>query len=48
MDSIEIGNTGMAASRIALGTWAIDTRMWGGTGARSALATIQPPARCRG
>jgi aryl-alcohol dehydrogenase-like predicted oxidoreductase len=41
MDSIEIGGTGMAASRIALGTWAIGGWMWGGTDIRDALGTIR-------
>jgi aryl-alcohol dehydrogenase-like predicted oxidoreductase len=40
MDSIEIGDTGMVASRIALGTWAIGGWMWGGTDTRDALRTI--------
>jgi aryl-alcohol dehydrogenase-like predicted oxidoreductase len=41
MDSIKIGDTGMVASRIALGTWAIGGWMWGGTDTSSALRTIQ-------
>jgi hypothetical protein len=41
MDTIEIGGTGIAASRIALGTWAIGGWMWGGTDTRSALRTVQ-------
>jgi aryl-alcohol dehydrogenase-like predicted oxidoreductase len=41
MDSIEIGDTDMVTSRIALGTWAIGGWMWGGTDIRSALATIR-------
>jgi aryl-alcohol dehydrogenase-like predicted oxidoreductase len=41
MDSIEIGDTGMVTSRIALGTWAIGGWMWGGTDIRSALGTIR-------
>ena len=40
MDSIEISDTGMVASRIALGTWAIGGWMWGGTDIRDALRTI--------
>jgi aryl-alcohol dehydrogenase-like predicted oxidoreductase len=40
MDSIEISDTGMVASRIALGTWAIGGWMWGGTDIRDALGTI--------
>ena len=41
MDSIKIGDSGMMASRIALGTWAIGGWMWGGTDIRSALGTIR-------
>jgi aryl-alcohol dehydrogenase-like predicted oxidoreductase len=41
MDNIEIGDTGIVASRIALGTWAIGGWMWGGTDIRSALGTIR-------
>ena len=40
MDTIEIGDSGMVASRIALGTWAIGGWMWGGTDIREALRTI--------
>src|SRR5258706_10161771 len=31
METIEIGTSGLSASRIALGTWAIGGWMWGGT-----------------
>jgi aryl-alcohol dehydrogenase-like predicted oxidoreductase len=41
MDTITIGNTGMVASRIALGTWAIGGWMWGGSDARSAIQAIE-------
>jgi aryl-alcohol dehydrogenase-like predicted oxidoreductase len=40
METIEIGTSGLVASRIALGTWAIGGWMWGGTDTRSALRTI--------
>ena len=40
MDTIEIAGSGMVASRIALGTWAIGGWMWGGTDIRDALRTI--------
>jgi aryl-alcohol dehydrogenase-like predicted oxidoreductase len=41
METIEIVGGDMAASRIALGTWAIGGRNWGGTSARDAIRTIQ-------
>lgn len=42
MESIEIGNSGLTASRIGLGTWAIGGWMWGGrTDSRSSIATIR-------
>jgi aryl-alcohol dehydrogenase-like predicted oxidoreductase len=41
MEIIEIGGLDIAASRIALGTWAIGGWMWGGSDARSAFRTIQ-------
>jgi aryl-alcohol dehydrogenase-like predicted oxidoreductase len=41
METIEIGGSGLVASRIALGTWAIGGWMWGGTDARGALRTIE-------
>jgi aryl-alcohol dehydrogenase-like predicted oxidoreductase len=40
METIEIGTSGLVASRIALGTWAIGGSMWGGTDTRSAPRTI--------
>jgi aryl-alcohol dehydrogenase-like predicted oxidoreductase len=40
MDTIAIGETGMVASRVALGTWAIGGWMWGGADVRDALRTI--------
>jgi len=40
MEQIEIDGTGMMASRIALGTWAIGGWMWGGTDKRESIATI--------
>ncbi|XSG83315.1 MAG: aldo/keto reductase [Methyloligella sp. ZOD6] len=41
MESIEIGNSGLTASRIGLGTWAIGGWMWGGTEEADAIATIR-------
>ena len=41
METIEIGGPDMAASRVALGTWAIGGWMWGGSDERSAIRTIQ-------
>ncbi|HUB50315.1 MAG TPA: aldo/keto reductase [Acetobacteraceae bacterium] len=41
MEQIEIRGTGMASSRIALGTWAIGGWMWGGSDAQQSIATIQ-------
>lgn len=41
MESIEIGNSGLRASRVGLGTWAIGGWMWGGTEEKDAIATIQ-------
>jgi aryl-alcohol dehydrogenase-like predicted oxidoreductase len=46
MDTIHIGDTGIVASRIALGTWAIGGWMWGGTDIRSALGTIRAAIDC--
>ena len=40
METIEIGSSGLKASRIALGTWAIGGWMWGGTDVRDAQRTI--------
>lgn len=41
METIQIGNSGVEASRIGLGTWAIGGWMWGGTEEGEAVATIQ-------
>ena len=40
MEYIEIGDTGVRASRVGLGAWAIGGWMWGGTEEREAIATI--------
>jgi aryl-alcohol dehydrogenase-like predicted oxidoreductase len=41
METIEIAGTGIVASRIALGTWAIGGWMWGGTDVRESIRTIR-------
>jgi len=41
MEQIEIGSSGIRASRIGLGTWAIGGWMWGGIDELEAIATIQ-------
>ncbi|MEG6507597.1 aldo/keto reductase [Methyloligella sp. 2.7D] len=41
MEQIEIGKSGVTASRVGLGTWAIGGWMWGGTEEADAIATIQ-------
>ncbi|MHB8147759.1 MAG: aldo/keto reductase, partial [Vulcanimicrobiaceae bacterium] len=41
MEFTQIGNTGVRASRIGLGTWAIGGWMWGGTDDDAAIATIR-------
>jgi len=41
METIDIGASGVAASRIGLGTWAIGGWMWGGTDEAEAIATIR-------
>lgn len=41
MEQIEIGKSGLKASRIALGTWAIGGWMWGGTDEAQSIATIR-------
>jgi aryl-alcohol dehydrogenase-like predicted oxidoreductase len=41
MEQIEIGTSGVKASRIGLGTWAIGGWMWGGTDEAQAIATIR-------
>lgn len=41
MENIAIGASGLAASRIGLGTWAIGGWMWGGTDEAASIATIR-------
>ena len=41
----EIGSTGIDASAIGLGTWAIGGWMWGGTDERQSIAAIQASHR---
>ncbi len=41
MEQIEIGHSGLKASRVGLGTWAIGGWMWGGSDEQQAIATIQ-------
>jgi len=41
METIGIGNSGVTASRVGLGTWAIGGWMWGGTEESEAVATIR-------
>lgn len=41
MDEIGIGTSGVTASRIGLGTWAIGGWMWGGSEEAESIATIQ-------
>jgi aryl-alcohol dehydrogenase-like predicted oxidoreductase len=41
MEQIEIGKSGVKASRVGLGTWAIGGWMWGGTDEAQAIATIR-------
>lgn len=41
MEFIDIGDSGIRASRIALGTWSIGGFMWGGTEEKQALDTIR-------
>jgi aryl-alcohol dehydrogenase-like predicted oxidoreductase len=41
MEKIEIGDSGLKASRIGLGTWAIGGWMWGGTDEARSIATIR-------
>lgn len=40
MEQLDIANTGIRSSRIALGTWAIGGWMWGGTDDQQSIATI--------
>src|SRR5258707_961232 len=41
METIQLGNTDIVASRIGLGTWAMGGWMWGGSDEQQAIATIQ-------
>src|SRR5258705_12989934 len=41
METIQIGTSGIIASRIALGTWAIGGWMWGGTDVNESINTIR-------
>jgi aryl-alcohol dehydrogenase-like predicted oxidoreductase len=41
MEGIAIGKSGLTASRIGLGTWAIGGWMWGGTDEAQSIATIR-------
>lgn len=41
MEQITIGSSGVTASRIGLGTWAIGGWMWGGADERQAIDTIR-------
>jgi len=41
METLAIGRTGLVASRIALGTWAIGGWMWGGSDELQAVRTIK-------
>src|SRR3954449_358581 len=41
MEQIAIGTSGLNASRIGLGTWAIGGWMWGGPDAPLSIATIR-------
>src|SRR5258708_6442631 len=40
METIQLGNTDIVASRIGLGTWAMGGWMWGGSDEQQAIATI--------
>ena len=41
METIQLSGTGLTASRVALGTWAIGGWMWGGSDEAEAIRTIQ-------
>jgi aryl-alcohol dehydrogenase-like predicted oxidoreductase len=41
VERIQLGNSGIASSRIGLGTWAIGGWMWGGSDERESIATIR-------
>ena len=38
---VDIPETGLQVSRVALGTWAMGGWMWGGTDTRESVATIR-------
>ena len=40
MEFIELGNSGLTASRVGLGTWAIGGWMWGGSDEQESIRTI--------
>src|ERR687893_551509 len=46
MEQIAIGASGLKASRIGLGTWAIGGWMWGGTDEAQSIATIRSAVEC--
>lgn len=41
MEYTSIADTGIEASRIGLGTWAIGGTMWGGTDEKTSIETIR-------
>lgn len=41
IETVKVADTGIIASRIGLGTWAIGGTMWGGTDKKQAIETIQ-------
>src|ERR1700720_4078512 len=41
MEQISIGGSGLQASRVGLGTWAIGGWMWGGSDEAQSIATIR-------
>lgn len=41
MEYTSIADTGIKASRIGLGTWAIGGTMWGGTDEKTSIKTIR-------
>src|ERR1700675_642765 len=41
MEFVEITGTGLRASRVAIGTWAIGGWMWGGTDEAESIATVR-------
>jgi aryl-alcohol dehydrogenase-like predicted oxidoreductase len=46
METTSLANTNLSASRIALGTWAIGGRMWGGSDERDAIGTLHAALDC--